>query len=100
MHYIALGIRRTDRKKRTTVGVPFKVYAITSVEKGEGKPPFYNVAGIDGNGDLILKELYGNEHEKVRKWVSWGKRRIFRNPRRVEGDRGVVEEPIARSYVS
>ena len=71
MEFIVLGTRyKKDREGKVTIREPFKVYAISSVKRGIGMPPFYRVEDIK-NGELELQELYAGtqEYTHVLKWV-------------------------------
>ena len=72
MKFIALGTRYKEGiEGKITMREPFRVYAIDSVVKGAGMPPFYSVEGIKNDGNLDLRELGEGtqEYDHVLKWV-------------------------------
>ena len=72
MEFIALGTRYKEGKKgKVIIREPFKIYAIRSVKRSVGMPPFYRVVGVNNGGELDLKDLSSGtqEYTHVLKWV-------------------------------
>jgi hypothetical protein len=74
--YIALGTRRKRldseiplQKRKTILGAPWEIYAVSEVKNGVGMPTYYRVEWDDGA--LAFEELLVDTHEynRVLKWV-------------------------------
>ncbi|MFH1063668.1 MAG: hypothetical protein V1729_01160 [Candidatus Woesearchaeota archaeon] len=76
LKYVALGTRnKGERKEKTKVGAPWKIYAVSHVsDAGEGMGPYYRVKGFDRDDVPVLENLAEGtpEYKRVEKWVARG----------------------------